>query len=101
MIRMGESTFALRMVGTGIDRVYPGPATSQRTDNRILHGSKFVPAIVTVGDARLISDHDHRDAPLVCGGDYFRTSRNYGNVVDFAQIAGIFHDRAITVQKQS
>src|SRR5262249_49080950 len=89
------------MVRAGIDCVDRGALGRKRSSDHLLYRFKFTPAIMTPPDARLIGYHDHRDMPFVGRSDYFRSSRNNNDVINPVQIAGIFNDDAVAVQKQS
>ena len=100
MVRVSQGTPRFRMMSAGIDRVDPSAFGCERSDNRVLHGLKFGPAIIASADTGLIGDHDYGNAPLVRGGDHFRSSRNNDNVVEPTQITGVFNDRAVAIQEQ-
>src|SRR5215467_14621844 len=81
MIRMGQITFRFRMMCTSIDRVDPGALGRERSNDSVLYGFKFSPAVIASADTRLIGDHYDRNMPLVSLGDYFRSSRNDNDVI--------------------
>src|SRR5689334_12276442 len=99
MIRMGEIAFGLRVMSAGIDRINSRALDRERSDNCILYGFKFSPAIITSADARLVSHHYDSNAVLVGGRDDFGCAWNDMNVFDPMQIAFFLYHGPIAIQE--
>src|SRR5215471_2023754 len=100
MIRVSKIAFGLRVMRAGVGRIDCGALGSQQSSDLRLHGCEFGPAIIAAADARLVCDHDYRNASPVRGDDDFRGSWNYPDVLGPVQIFGLLNDGTIAIQEQ-